>query len=294
MSPTPQNSPLVPSAPPESSLSGPSLSGYDCLMLRAGAAIVPAADRDDWRRNWRAELWDMHDRRRRTRNLRGLSAGLLRDALWLRAESWRRAYAGTALLCLASLTGLCFVAALVGVAACGWDQFRALIDSRLARFLFESPLVVAVTFATTSSRYIDQRTTGKTLCWIRRQLFLAAKVALLLVLAFLLSTDLYLPLFARMPMASEVFQVFTFVPCAISGLMWAFRDQDQRCKHCLCALSTPAQVGRPSHNLLEWTGTQQACRFGHGVFSVPEMLSSWRQHSHWAEALDLEMEGSRS
>jgi hypothetical protein len=273
---------------PQSALHAPpTLSRCDLILLRAGASIVPAGDRDDWRRNWHAELWHMHHRRRRIHNLPSLSSGLLRDALWLRAESWRRAYTGTAILCLASLTGLCAIAALVGLAACGWEPFRALIASRLIRFLIESPLVVAVTFATSSSRYIDQRPTGRTLCWIRRQLFLAAKIALLLVLAFLLSTDLCLPLFARAPMTSEVVQVFVFAFCAIAGLMWAFRDQDQRCKHCLCALSSPASVGRPSHNLLEWTGTRQACRFGHGVFSVPEMLSSWRQHSHWVEGMDL-------
>jgi len=205
------------------------------------------------------------------------------DALWLRVESWRRAYAGTAILCVAALTGLCCVAVLIGVAFCGWDALRAILAPRLLRFLIESPLVVIVTFVTSSSRYIDQRTTGKTLCWIRRQLFLAAKAALLLVLAFLLSVDLCLPLFQLVPITSEILQTLVFAFCAISGLMWAFRDQDHRCKHCLCALSMPAQVGRPSHNLLEWTGTRHACRFGHGVLSVPEMVSSWRQHNHWVE-----------
>jgi hypothetical protein len=262
-------------------LSKPRLSKSDQFMLRAGAALVPVSDRQEWRRNWHAELWHIHDRRGRTH---ALSAGLLRDALWLRAESWRRAYTGTAILCLASLAGLCVIAALLGLAAGGWDQFRLVVGSRIPRFVVESLLVVAVSFATSSSRYVDQRATGKTVCWIRRQLFLAAKSVLLLVLAFLLSADLCLPLFARMPMTADALQVFTFELCAISGLMWAFRDQDQRCKHCLCALSTAAQVGRPSHNLLEWTGTQQACRFGHGVFSTPEMLSTWRPHSHWAEA----------
>ena len=265
------------------------LSKSDGFLLRAGAALVPASDRDEWRRNWHAELWHMHDRRRRANAIPSLASGLLRDALWLRVESWRRAYTGTAVLCLASLAGLCAVAAFLGLAACGWDQFRFVMGSRIPRFLVESLLVVAVSFATSSSRYVDQRTTGKTLCWIRRQLFLAAKSALLLVLAFLLSADLCLPLFARMPMTADALQVFTFELCAIAGLMWAFRDQDQRCKHCLCALSTAAHVGRPSHNLLEWTGTQQACRFGHGVFSVPEMLSTWRQHSHWVEGLELEV-----
>lgn len=260
------------------------ISKCDRFLLRAGASLVPPSNREEWRRNWHAELWHMHDRRRRFHSLPGLSAGLLRDALWLRAEAWRRAYAGTAILCIASLAALSCIAALLGVVATGWEPFRALIESRLIRFLIESPLVVAVTFATSSNRYVDQRATGKTACWLRRQLFLAAKIALLLLLGFLLSTDFYLPLSKAAPMTSEILQVFAFAFSTIAGLMWAFRDQDQRCKHCLCALSTPAFVGRPSHNLLEWTGTRQACRFGHGVFSVPEMFSSWRQHSHWADA----------
>lgn len=282
-------SPALQNNSAQSSLPAASLPASDRLLLRAGSRIVPAADRAEWRRNWHAELWHMHHRRARIHNLPGLSAGLLRDALWLRAESWRRAYSGTAVLCIVSLAGLCVVAALLGLAAAGRDHFRLVIGSRIPRFLVESLLVVIVSFATSSSRYVDQRTTGKTLCWIRRQLFLAAKSALLLVLAFLLSADLCLPLFARMPMTADALQVFTFELCAIAGLMWAFRDQDQRCKHCLCALSTPAQVGRPSHNLLEWTGTRQACRFGHGVFSTPEMLSTWRPHSHWVEDLELEV-----
>jgi len=94
-----------------------------------------------------------------------------------------------------------------------------------------------------------------------------------------------LPLLAHVPLTLEILQILSFSLCSISGLMWTFRDQDQRCKHCLCALSAPAPVGRPSHNLLEWTGTRQACRFGHGVFSTPEMLSTWRPHSHWAEGV---------
>jgi len=269
---------------PQSTLHAPQpASRCDQYLLRAGAALVPAADRDDWLRNWHAELWHLRHSRRRTQ-INSLSAGLLRDALWLRAESWRRAYAGTAVLCLASLLLLCGIAAFAGIAASGLAPFRALLASRLIRFLIESPVIVFVTFATSSSRYIDQRASGKTLCWLRRQLFLAAKVALLLVLAFLLSNDLCLPLFARLPMTSEILQALTFSLSSIAGLMWAFRDQDQRCKVCLCALSAPAPVGRPSHNLLEWTGTRQACRFGHGTFSTPEMLSTWRPASHWAEA----------
>jgi hypothetical protein len=70
---------------------------------------------------------------------------------------------------------------------------------------------------------------------------------------------------------------------ALVGLRWAFRDQEQRCKQCLHALATPARVGRPSHNLLEWNGTELSCRHGHGLLSVPEMETSWCESSRWVE-----------
>jgi hypothetical protein len=40
-------------------------------------------------------------------------------------------------------------------------------------------------------------------------------------------------------------------------------------------------VGRPSHNLLEWNGTELLCPDGHGHLSVPEMETSWCQSSRW-------------
>jgi hypothetical protein len=46
-------------------------------------------------------------------------------------------------------------------------------------------------------------------------------------------------------------------------------------------MATPAGVGRPSHNLLEWNGTELTCRHGHGLLSVPEMETSWCRSSHW-------------
>jgi hypothetical protein len=74
-----------------------------------------------------------------------------------------------------------------------------------------------------------------------------------------------------------------FVPLALIGLRWAFADQEQRCKQCLRMLAGPARVGRPSHNLLEWNGTELACKQGHGLLSVPEMETSWCDSSRWVE-----------
>ena len=42
-------------------------------------------------------------------------------------------------------------------------------------------------------------------------------------------------------------------------------------------------MGRPSHNLLEWTGTEQTCKQGHGRLSIPEIETSWHQYSRWID-----------
>jgi hypothetical protein len=70
---------------------------------------------------------------------------------------------------------------------------------------------------------------------------------------------------------------------AHAGLRWAFADQQQRCKQCLHLLATPARVGRPSYNLLEWNGTELLCKHGHGLLSVPEIETSWCQSSQWVD-----------
>ena len=86
-----------------------------------------------------------------------------------------------------------------------------------------------------------------------------------------------------MPHAADLLQILFFVLFALFAVRWSFHDQEQRCKHCLCSLATPARVGRPSHNLLEWTGTEQTCKWGHGRLSVPEIETSWHQYSRWID-----------
>jgi hypothetical protein len=87
------------------------------------------------------------------------------------------------------------------------------------------------------------------------------------------------------PATADFFRIYFFVLFSLIGLRWAIHDQEQRCKHCLHSLATPARVGRPSHNLLEWNGTELNCTRGHGLLSIPEMETSWCQSSRWI-ALD--------
>ena len=262
---------------------------FDRKLLRAVEKVVPAEDREDWGRTWRAELWHVHHPggNRRPLSLGGsidLSIGLLCDAIWLRGESWRRAFSGTAITCLASLAGLLLLSLLVGLALTGgWNEMRLYAAAPFKRFLAEAPLVVFVTFAIESRRYFDQRSSSARVGWIRRRLFFAAKTVILLLLAFLLSADALQPIHGRFPNTADLFQTFFFVILALVGLRWAFQDQQQRCKECLRSLATPERVGRPSHNFLEWNGTELPCRQGHGLLSVPEMETSWRRSSQWMQ-----------
>jgi hypothetical protein len=76
-------------------------------LLQVAVRIAPEADRRDWLRCWHAELWHRHHPRTGAAQApTDLYSGLLRDAIWLRQESLRRALAGTAALCLIFLSAL--------------------------------------------------------------------------------------------------------------------------------------------------------------------------------------------
>jgi hypothetical protein len=263
----------------------PPLPRFDRTLLRAVEKIVPTAARADWLRTWHAELWHTHHcRPRRFSVAADLSLGLACDALWLRAESWRVAFGGTAVLCLATLAALCVFSGVLTLAmAGGWRPLWPHLAEQLQRFLFAAPLVTFVSFGIASHRELGQHSAGRAIHRIRRALFLAAKTSLTLLLSFLLSVDVCLPLHAYLPATSDLLQILFFVIFALIGLRWVFADQEQRCQQCLRALALPARVGRPTYNLLEWNGTEQVCKQGHGLLSVPEMESSWRQSSQWVE-----------
>jgi len=259
------------------------LSRFDCSMLGVVQFIVPIDDRSEWRRTWHAELWHMRHLKAYRRNR--LSFGLIFDALWLRIESWRRAYVGTVSLCLAALASLCVVATFMMVILAGsWAGAATYLGIRLPHFIAGSPLLVVVAYAEftmSNTRHTEHGSPSKFNFWLKCKLFLFAKTTLLLLLSFLLSADLLQTLHASFPITSDLLQIFTFVVLSLLGLRWSFLDQQTRCKQCLRALTTPVRVGRPSHNLLEWNGTELLCPDGHGHLSVPEMETSWCQSSRW-------------
>ena len=269
----------------------PPLPPFDRNLLRIVKRVVPSTEREEWSRNWQAELWHMHhrDRNRRSHTLGvslgvtiDFSIGLTRDALWLRTDTWRRSFSGTASLCLATLLGLCLLSTLIALALSGsWHSLSPYLNNQFNQSLFATPLVLFVAFATSSRSHIEESPASKTLCWIKRQLFFMAKMSQVLFLAFLLSSDISQPIHTPFPNTADFFQLLCFVIFVLVGLRWALRDQEERCKECLHSLTTPARVGRPSHNLLEWNGTELNCKQGHGLLSVPEIETSWCQSSQW-------------
>lgn len=266
-----------------------SLSRFERILLRVVSKLVPIHEREEWSRTWWAELWYMHDRSRHRHvsplaGIADLSIGLTRDALWLRTESWRCTFGDTATLCLVSLLGLSLLSTLVAFALAGsWDTLHLYLRDEATRSLIAAPHVLFVLLATAPRRHTAEGDITKWRFRIKRQFFFAAKTLQILLLAFLLSVDLCVPLHALAPLTADLLQIFGFVFFALLGMRWALRDQEQRCKQCLRSLNTPARVGRPSRNLLEWNGTEMSCKQGHGLLSVPEMETSWCQSGQWID-----------
>jgi hypothetical protein len=262
---------------------------FDRNLLRAVEKIVPAGEREEWARTWRAELWHMHHRVRRGKDFGitlDLAIGVFCDAVWLRTDCWGRKLSGTPALCLATLIGQCVLATLIGLALSGsWRGFAMYARGPFERSALAGVLVVFVSFATAARWHVEQGSSSRGIFGLKRHVFFAAKSALVLLLAFLLSADFWRPLFGYFPTWAYALQLLLFVPLALIGLRWAFGDQERRCKQCLRSLATPARVGRPSHNLLEWNGTELVCKQGHGLLNVPEMETSWCDSSEWV-ALD--------
>jgi hypothetical protein len=259
---------------------------FERHLLSTVGRLVPAHEREEWSRTWQAELWYMRQRSRHRHvsplaGITDLSIGLTRDALWLRTEDWRLAVGDTATLCLVSLLGLSLLSIMVALAlAGGWHSLHFYLRDELTRSLMAAPPVLFVLLATAPRRHSGQ-SISRWPFWIKRHFFFVLKTSEILLLAFLLSVDLCIPLHTLIPLTADLLQLFAFVFFALLGLRWAIGDQEQRCKHCLRSLSTPARVGRPSHNLLEWNGTEQSCKHGHGLLSIPEMETSWCRSSRW-------------
>ena len=262
--------------------SGICLSRCEWWVLKGSTLLVPASDRQDWTKAWEAELWHFHHGRSTLSKAdrSPLTLGLLLDALWLRMDSIRRLLDGTAVVCLLSLIGACALATLFGYATAG---SVGCCREHMTQLLWQGPLVLFVTSATMSRKHLCDGPALPLRLRAQSRSFFTLKCGLIFLFSFLTSMDLSHPAHETFPLAADLAQTLLCVLFAITGFRWAILDQQTRCKHCLLKLTAPARMGRPSHNLLEWNGTEEKCRRGHGRLSSPELESSWCSHSRWIQ-----------
>ncbi len=245
-------------------------------LLKYGQRLVPENERAEWLRSWQGELWY-----ERSRSRRDLSMGLVRDALWLRADHWRQVLSGTAGLCLVLLSLLVAVAALPTVLfAHDTEDFLGFSVRMLPRFTVASSLTLFVSYATSFAK-IAMPDSKLSRPWLRAWTFHVAKALLLLILSAFVSVDVCLPLEVKACFAALPVELLLFVMMALLGLRWNLLDGESRCRHCLRLLASPQRIGRPSWNFLEYNGIEFACRDGHGLLLVPELETSWCRSSSW-------------
>jgi hypothetical protein len=256
----------------------------DRLLLAAAQWLVPARDRDDWLRSWRAELWH-RSHRRAPKRAPGLFFGVLQDALWLRVDTIGRALTGTPSLCIFLLASLLLLAAIPAIIVAGnLHYFWLMTVTNLTRIAVESSLISFVSLATAVTS-LEENLTGAHQLRLKARLFLLAKMVLILLLSWMLSTDLTWPIRPYLPFTALILQSLLFVLFGLLGLRWSSLDSALRCQHCLCSLASPARVGRPSWNFLEFNGTELTCKHGHGHLSIPEIETSWHQSSVWVATI---------
>lgn len=257
-------------------------------ILWAGARIVHASDRAEWRAEWQTELWyamQEHGGRR----LMLFCLGSLRDALWTRRNSsmWRRC--GTVLMiedqpdfpappaiqCAHPLESPFRCLALLGLLAsiAIWAALFASQEPLSGGALFVSLLpacaifgpIAVLTSGTALGEYPRHRN------WLRRGCFYVAKMTLLLlIVAFGASYLIRTPVQINIALAG-----------AFLAIRWAMMDQRRRCPTCLRLLDKPVRMGSGSRILLEWNGTELLCLRGHGVMHIPENPAIWFSKPRW-------------
>ena len=270
---------------------------FDRWYLRLISALVPGPRRSLWLREWRAELWHLRHEDggtdtilEKSRDCLSLAYGVVADAGCLRMEWLQGSAKGSAGYSLTILVLLCVLGASLELFSAGsWYSLqRNLVGHFFGCFLFGGLPAVFVAAATALPR---RRKCRREWASFARRLplntrwfvFLGAKVSLTLLLGFLSSVVVVIPLRHSVGRSADWAEVLMATVMVSIGLRWAFLDQERRCHTCLRLLCEPARVGPPTHNLLDWNGTELACANGHGLLHVPEMRGSWCWFDLWVE-----------
>lgn len=276
-------------------------------LLPIAARLVPAGKRQDWLREWEAELWHLAGRAAGraadsagsrspaiTRDVLSLGYGIVADAGCLGLDALRdkaRASAYTSLWILAAYCLFC--ASAERITEGSWcSALNAVSTHFLGLFVYVAVPAVFASIATYPLRTLRShaqhargasRLSGRLSIRARWNLFLAAKTALTLAVAFLVSLVAVGPVHMVLGPYSDWFELALYAITVTGGMRWALLNQEQRCQKCLRMLSQPTRVGPASRNFLDWSGTELACADGHGLLHVPEMQGSWCWYDLWLD-----------
>ena len=279
-------------------------------LLWLAALWVPASLREDWQREWRAELWQLGQKPVRMRSRRAfdrcsLMHGLITDAFWLRIDDFRGreqpdGRRGSARWCLQMLAWSCTACTVAECLLAGsWRSLvTAVSDHFLGCFIYVVIPGILVAIATSNLRprrcdrkrsRLDQTGLAATSlagflpAHLRWNLFLAAKITLTLTWSFLLSANITLAAHMLIGHWADWVELLATALGVILSLRWALLNQERRCQHCLRMLSEPTRVGFASRNFLDWNGMELYCADGHGLLHVTEMEGSWCWYDLWVE-----------
>jgi|GEM_PF-1318113 len=260
------------------------------ILLRFASAIVPAQERSAWRQEWTAELTFVL--RVHPTEAGRFAAGMLQDALWLRAEHARRWCIATAdhrspSTCLIALSTLFVVTLATSMLQ---TRVRHAIFSQwgygaFCCFLAMVVLSLPSTFVTRASHMGDyeafscqeQSRRARTTRW----LFLVSKMVLTLLTSFLLSVELTRPFVSYLGVRADWLVLIGGLAMNIPALNWVLLDQKSRCPECMRSLLSSARIGPPSRSFLAWNGIEETCDRGHGLLHLPEWETSWFRTARW-------------
>jgi len=239
-------------------------------LLRAASRFAPAGQRAEWLADWRAELWYI-PRRSATR----FCLGAFRDAMWLRRnDTAPREGAGcrleSPLACIAFLSAIAAVSTLAGLLVCGARRAAP----GMALFGWLAPIELGSLLVWTAASAIPVNRPPRLMSALRRWLFFAAKLALVLPLVAC-------GLLAVAALAAPQVAVQAFLPTCVLAFRWVYLDQRQRCPMCLRRLSGPVRIGCASQTFLEWYGAESMCTHGHGLLHAPETPLSYQGKRRW-------------
>ena len=243
-------------------------------ILRAAAWLVPGPQRAEWLAEWQAELWYVKH------NPARFCLGAFRDAFWIRRNSPTPNACHTFGL-ESPLRCVLFLAVLAAVSLFFFLRLPWAREMFQGHFIlvwsFEALISLLLLPATTPlalGEYPANRHSPSGAIRLRRWIFLAIKIALLLPIVFCGSLDLA-------SIVAMAFQPHGFLVGLIVALRWALIDQRQRCPVCLRLLTNPTRIGGPSQTFLEWYGTELICAQGHGLLYVPEIPTSCYSTQRW-------------